>query len=581
MIVPMKKLTLLVSARERREALDALRKLGVLHVQNIKSASSEEIYEVQNHLADIDRVSIFLDGDVKKPKSDMAAPTLIEKTLDLVQRRDALQAELNESRESEKWFQAWGDVSLASLQKIKQAGLSIRFYRTDKDGLKKIPSEAQVAVVDESREGVKLAYFSKSKEDRLDLSEQRMPQVEVSDLRARISEIEDELSAIRSEISNLVPHKAVLGDYKNSIEKKLELLTVLHGMGDEGQFAYLQGFCPKDKVDDVTAALKQNGWGLVIDDPDDPSEVPTLLRNKKPVGIIQPLFDFMGTLPGYQEQDVSFVFLLFFSVFYAMIVGDGGYGLIFLAATTGLRLKFKKAPSEPFTLFFVLSIATIIWGALSGTWFGSKAISEWPVLNAMIIQPIYSFAGTDAAQKFMMKLTFIIGILHLSVARLLAAGKKLPSLTAIADVGWVLILWCVFFVANQLVLGESMPHFAVYLLIAGSALVGLFANFQKNIFKGLLISLGNLPLDIISSFSDIVSYIRLFAVGIATVTVASSFNDMAGGITAPLILVLGHGLNIVLAMMSVLVHGVRLNMLEFSGHLGQEWSGKEYKPFKE
>jgi len=181
----------------------------------------------------------------------------------------------------------------------------------------------------------------------------------------------------------------------------------------------------------------------------------------------------------------------------------------------------------------------------------------------------------------MMKLTFTIGIIHLTVARLLAASKKLPSPTAVADVGWVLILWCVYFVANQLVLSEPMPGFAMYLLYGGVALVGLFANFQKNIIKGLLLSLGNLPLDIISSFSDIVSYIRLFAVGIATVTVAASFNDMAGGIAAPLVLVLGHGLNIILAMMSVLVHGVRLNMLEFSGHLGQEWSGKEYKPFKE
>ena len=581
MIVPMKKLTLLVSARERREALNALRTLGVLHVQNIKIASSDEMYDLQNELADIDRVGVILDGEAKQADSDMDAPTLIEKTLALAQHREALQAELNEHRDSEKWFRNWGDVSLASLEKIKQAGIFIRFYRTDKDGLKKIPAEARIAVVDESKQGVRLAYFAESEEDRLDLSEQRMPQVEASQLQNRIAEIEAELAAIGKEIADLTPRKAVLADYKTAVEKKLELATVLHGMGDEGQFAYLQGFCPEDRVGDVEAAANTNGWGLIIDDPDDPSEVPTLLRNKKPIRNIQPLFDFMGTLPGYQEQDVSFVFLIFFSVFYAMIVGDAGYGFIFLTATAWARLKFKKAPSEPFTLFFVLSVSTIIWGAITGTWFGSKAISEWPLLNAMIIDPIYSFAGTDAAQNFMMKLTFIIGILHLSVARLLAAGKKLPSLTAIADVGWVLILWCVFFVANQLVLGEAMPHFAVYLLIAGSVLVGLFANFQKNILKGFLISLGNLPLDIISSFSDIVSYIRLFAVGIATVTVAASFNDMAGGITAPLILVLGHGLNIILAMMSVLVHGVRLNMLEFSGHLGQEWSGKEYKPFRE
>ena len=87
--------------------------------------------------------------------------------------------------------------------------------------------------------------------------------------------------------------------------------------------------------------------------------------------------------------------------------------------------------------------------------------------------------------------------------------------------------------------------------------------------------------NVIGAFSDIVSYIRLFAVGLAGVTVASTFNDMAGGIFAPIILILGHGLNIVLGMMSVMVHGVRLNMLEFSGHLGQEWTGKSYEPFRE
>ncbi len=581
MIVPMKKLTLLVSARERRSALDDLRELGVLHVHHIKSPSSDEIYDLQSQLADMEKVNAILDGYAPETKEGMEAPKLVEKSLELSARKEALTAELIEKSEQMKWFDAWGKVSLASVEKLKQAGLFVRFYTTDKDGFKEVPHEAQIVTVQESKAGVNFAYFGMSKDDKLDFNESRMPQVEVSTLESRMAEINSELETINAEIAELVPYKGVLPDHAARIEKKLELNNVLYGMADEGQFAYLQGYCPDDKVKDIEAASDTNGWGLIVEEPDDPSQVPTLLKNPKPIRIVQPLFDFMGTFPGYHEMDISFIFLLFFSVFYAMIVGDAGYGFIFLGLTTWARLKMKKAPSEPFILFFVLSITTIIWGAITGTWFGSQAISEWPLLKAMIIPEIYSHAGTDTAQNFMMKLTFTIGIIHLTVARLLAGVKKLPSPTAIADFGWILILWCVYYVANQLVLREPMPDFAMYLLYGGVALVGLFANFQKNIIKGLLLSLGNLPLDIISSFSDIVSYIRLFAVGIATVTVAASFNEMAGGIAAPLVLVLGHGLNIILAMMSVLVHGVRLNMLEFSGHLGQEWSGKEYKPFKE
>lgn len=581
MIVKMKKLTLLVSANERRQALTTLRRLGVLHVQHIKTPSSEEIYALQNQLADVDKAVLALEGLTTAANTGMEAPNLVRQTIDWVQQKERLTAELHEKREARAWFDNWGQVSLESLVSLREAGVVVRFYKTDKDGLNKVPADKQIAIVRESKDGILLACFGAPEEDGLDLPEQRMPQVEVAELQARTLKVEQELEGVNSRLTELAAYRAVLAPYKTTLIKQLELNNVLYGMGDEAQFAYLAGFCPFDQVDEIKTLAEKNGWGFIAADPDDPSEVPTLLRNKKPIRIIQPLFDFMGTFPGYQEMDVSLVFLLAFTLFYAMIVGDAGYGLIFLAITTWVALKFKKAPKEPIILFFVLSIATIIWGTITGTWFGSEAISKWPVLNKLIIPQLYSFAGTDEASIFMMKLTFLIGILHLTLARLLSAGKKLPSPTALAEIGWILILWCVYFVAKQLVLSVPMPGFALYLLLAGVLLAGLFANFQKNILKGFLISIGNLPLSILSSFGDIVSYIRLFAVGIATVTVAASFNNMAHGLAAPIILLLGHGLNIVLSMMSVLVHGVRLNMLEFSGHLGQEWSGKEYKPFKE
>lgn len=592
MIVPMKQLTLLTSSKERMSALKKLRKLGVVHIKSIKTPSSDELSKIEHDISNCKRVlSLFEDSSSSEKESkNMDVSQVVAKILSSSQQREALTNELADLKQDFEWFDQWGRISLATLEKIQQAGLFIRFYKTDNNSFKKLSRDKQIFIVKEDKNSTSFAFFTDSQNDKLDFVEQRIPQVEVSKFEKRIAEIEKQIKSIDQEISKLSQYQQSIKEYLVSLSKRLELYNVLYGMGEEQQFAYLQGYCPDDQIEKIKNTAEKEAWGYIVQEPEDPTDVPTLLRNKKPIRIIQPLFDFMGTLPGYYEQDISHVFLFFFSIFYAMIIGDAGYGLVFLALTFWARSKNKNAAAEPFILFYVLSITTIIWGLLTGTWFGAKAISEWPVLNMFIIEKMYSFNTSAEATNFMMKFAFIVGIIHLTVARLLAGIKKLPSVTGVADFGWILILWCVFFVANQLVLGEMMPPFAIYLLIAGSVLVGLFANFQKNILKGFLITIGNLPLNIVSSFSDIVSYIRLFAVGIATVTVAESFNNMAigqgissifAGIIAAIVLVLGHGLNIILGLMSVLVHGVRLNMLEFSGHLGQEWTGKEYKPFKE
>jgi V/A-type H+-transporting ATPase subunit I len=287
-------------------------------------------------------------------------------------------------------------------------------------------------------------------------------------------------------------------------------------------------------------------------------------------------------------------FLLFFSLFFAMIVSDAGYGLIFVALGLFAQKKFgAKAPKEPFFLLYVLGGATMFWGLVSGNWFGAEGIGTLPIFEWALIREISAFpaeAEQAANLNFMMYLCFFIGAVHLSVAHGMRAFRYMNSPKALAEIGWIAIVWTLFFVAGTLVLGKEFPGIGMPLLIGGSALVLLFANFQKNIIKGALVTLGDLPLTIISSFSDVVSYLRLFAVGYASVTVAASFNNMAvgegissfvAGLMAAITLFLGHGLNIVLCLMGVIVHGVRLNMLEFSGHMNMQWSGQEYLPFRE
>ena len=318
--------------------------------------------------------------------------------------------------------------------------------------------------------------------------------------------------------------------------------------------------------------------------------MPTLIENPRWIAIIKPMFNLLGTVSGYREFDISFWFLLFFSLFFAILIGDAGYGLVLIGLTLFARLKMRKAPAGPFALLFVLSGATVIWGALSGTWFGVEALAANPVLSRLVLPQIASF-GVENTDTIMV-ICFLIGAVHLSVAHLVSFVRRFPRLAAFADLGWLSVLWGLFFVVRYIVLQQPLHPLVPYLIVPGLAFVIVFAEQQGRFFKGLLLGLAKLPLKFlnsISAFSDIISYVRLFAVGLATIEVAKSFNAMAadmgfgipGGLAAALVLFFGHTLNIVMGAMSVIVHGVRLNMLEFSGHLGMEWTGIPYEPFRE
>ena len=590
MIVKMKKVILLTDSKYQQATLHKMRKMGVLHPHLIKHSGSEELRQIENDLEKTDKALLIIGNEASsKPViKEKDTVSILNQILSFSETKADLLQELEKKLELHRWFTSWGKVSFTSFQKLKDAGIFIRFYIADKDAYKRLPADKMVYLIKREQNTVYFIFITNNQDEKLDYKEVYIPEVEISHLESEIKRIQHEISETEKSIKNLSGIKNALMTYREELAKKAEFNRVMLGMGKSDTIVYLQGFCPVDSIPEIKKMANKEGLAYIIRDPDDPAEVPTLLRNPRWLQIIQPLFSFMGILPGYAEQDVSMIFLAFFSIFYAMLVGDAGYGLIILLITLFFSRKNKKAPKEIFRLMYLLSFMTILWGLFSGTWFGSERIAQLPVLRLFIIDKIYSFS--DVNQNSLMQLTFIIGVVHLSLARLLAAVQKMNSLSAIGELGWILILWAVYFLANYLVIGYDLPGIFGYLLLGGIVLVAVFSNYQKNIIKGVLLTLSNLPLQIISSFSDVVSYIRLFAVGLATVIVATSFNQMAigsginsiiSGIVSVFILLLGHTLNITLALMAVLVHGVRLNMLEFSGHIGMQWTGKKYDPFKE
>jgi len=186
-----------------------------------------------------------------------------------------------------------------------------------------------------------------------------------------------------------------------------------------------------------------------------------------------------------------------------------------------------------------------------------------------------------------MMLCFLIGAIHLTIAHVWNAIALAPSLQALAQLGWIGLVWSMYFTAMNMVVQQPLPGLFMPLILGSIALILLFMTPLKAMKKDW-INHAMFPLSIVNCFVDIVSYIRLFAVGLASLSVAQSFNNMAMQVglsriwTIPLvalILLLGHGLNIILCALGILVHGVRLNTLEFSLHKNLEWKGIPYRPF--
>jgi V/A-type H+-transporting ATPase subunit I len=588
MIVKMKKITLMIREAESEFALKKLGDAGVLHIQTKPQQQSGAISQLESALAETNTVISLLEQmkDNRTTPQPQPAPTA-EQVLQLNQERLQKQTYLAELQKQLEWYETWGNISNDTLEKLKNSGIHVRFYIAPTQAFENEPPAQPYSVVSKNKQLTLFAVFFTNDSEKLPWTETTPPEKDAETLKLAISGCKKEISHLTTKLEQYAAALPHFRKQARQINVQLTFQRAKANMGNAEVVSYLQGFCPAEDTAQIQQLAKQNGWAYVIADPDEEDDVPTLIKLPKWLKIINPVFQFMGTLPGYREFDVSFWFLLFFSVFFAMLIGDAGYGVIFILATYWIRKKQPTAPAEPFVLMYVLSATTIVWGALTGTWFGYEPFSHLPILDQFVIQRINSYIEEN--QIFMMYLSFLIGVIQLTIAHLTVALSRLNSPTALAQFGWISVIWALFFLANNLVLGQPAPDFMMALLAFGAALILIFSNFQRNIVKGIFSTLTNLPLDLISAFSDVVSYIRLFAVGMATVIVAQSFNNMAisigagsvvGHFFAVMILLIGHGLNIVLGLMAVVVHGIRLNMLEFSGHLGMQWSGKPYTPFK-
>lgn len=586
MIVPMKKVFLVVQAKDSASSIKSLRSLGLLHVEHEREPKAKEISLLQDELNLVSQAIGVLGSVAKEPasghKEQKDLKIVIQHIIDSHKRYEHLKEYSVTLKSWINQWERWGDFQPSDIQVLRENNIYLRFYEVLKSQINNFPKGVVIKNIFAQGAVVNCLAVSLGRPE-ISFQEIEPPKISLNAMKRRV--VEDALVA-ESIKKNIAEHMCYWDDLltlKNSLKKDLEFYEVLGGMGEEESLVYLKGYIPFDAEGKFFNAAKKEGWGVLLKEPSGEDSVPTLMRNPAWVSLIRPMFKLLEIVPGYRELDISPLFLIFFSLFFGMLIGDAGTGSVYLLLTfiahkkIGRKIKDKSV----FFLFYLLSLCAIIWGVLTGNFFGH----EW--LAKTWVKPLVPELNNVS---FIQAFCFFIGALHLSIAHSWRAALKSPSLAALADIGWISIIWAAFFLAKTLLLGDGFPFFGKWLIIAGLALVLFFTSPQHNILKGLGEGAGTIALGLMNNFTDVVSYVRLFAVGLAGTAIADAFNSMAAGVNtgsipalvgSGLIIIAGQALNIILGPISVLVHGVRLNVLEFCGHANISWSGFSYNPLRE
>lgn len=585
MIVPMKKVFIITQAKDADEAARALRSLGVVHVENQQPPKGADIASLQEDLDLIGRAITILSAPGLKALERFTRIRLLRDwkfaaryITDLRSRLDQLEEfSRNLSIRISQW-EMWGDFEPAAINSLREKGIRVKLYLVPASDFGKLPQDVVVREIFRAGGTVGCAIISR-KDDDIPFKEIPLPAMGLKAMKARLEKDSAVIKKLKADLAKCARYRGRFFRIQKAFEKELELHEAAHGMAQSGTLSYLAGYVPFDQVHAVADAARREKWAIVTKDPAEEDEVPTLMRNPRWISIIEPVFKFLEVIPGYRELDISPLFLLFLSLFFGMIIGDAGYGALYIALTAFFqkRLGDKAKDKRVFFLLYLFSASAVMWGILTGTVFGQ----EWYI--AAGFRPLIPILNDT---KVLQALCFFIGAFHLTLGHCWQAIRKLPSITALADMGWILVLWAAFFLARMLILGYALPSVTKWLIIAGVALVVFCSSPQRNILKAVASGLGTVALSIMNNFTDVVSYIRLFAVGLAGVAISDTVNSLAASVgegaplAKPFILLAGHTLNIVLGPVSVLVHGIRLNVLEFSSHVGLSWSGRPYRPLK-
>ena len=604
MITKMKKLTFLVYHKEYEEFLNSLRELGVVHIVEKQQGAADNT-ELQENIRLFNRLAATLKllQNQKHEKNAVIATEggTATRGMQVLDEVDALQTEhgklsqqLQSYAKEKEVLEVWGNFEPTGIQKLKDAGYIIGFYSCSEGNYKEEwETEYNAMIVNRISSKVFFVTVTKAgQEVDLDVEQAKLPAYSLSRLEALYDTTEQAIEGNEKKLVALsetdIPSlKAALKELQSQIEFSKVVLSSEQTAGDK--LMLIEGWAPAYSKVEIEAYLNDAHVYYEITDPMPGDNVPIRLNNKGFFAWFEPICK-LYMLPKYNELDLTPFFAPFFMLFFGLCLGDSGYGLFMLLAVTLYRLFAKKlsASMKPIlTLVQILGASTMVCGLLTGTCFGFNLYD----IQVPFFQTLKETISLDNQQMFNLSLILggvqiIFGMILKAVNQTIQFGVKY----AIATIGWILILvsTAVAFAAPGLMAMGGTVH--LILLAIGGLMAYLYNSPDKNIFVNIGLGLWDSYNMATGLLGDILSYVRLFALGLSGGILASVFNSLAvgmspdnviaGPIVMVLIFVIGHAINIFMNVLGAMVHPMRLTFVEFFKNAGYEGGGKEYNPFK-
>lgn len=603
MIIPMKKYTFLVFHKEYEEFLGNLQKLGVIHVQQkkagefdeealkdkiqllkryndaIKFLSNREVEKIKNQK--FDKEGIIVLGDIEQAKQDIEAAH---------QKIAVLQKEFDQN-------EPWGEYSTSTLNQLQENGYMVRFYvspaKDFKDEWRDNPS---IFIITET--GSETYFVSISKEiDVIEAEPINVSTRSLSEIKAEVTANHQLVAQQHDKLNNYAAH------YIEQLSKARDALhdvfsfehAKVHTHAEaESSLLILEGFAPINKTKELDAFIETNGIVFFSDDATNNDKPPILLKNNKFARKFEPLGE-LYSMPAYNELDLTPFFAPFYMIFFGFCLGDLGYGILMVLAAIFLRKKVAKEMRGMLMLAVYLGISTMFFGIIGGTFFGIN-LYETSLPGYTQVTVLLKSKGIDI-NTVLFYLSLALGAIQIMFGMFLKAFNEIIQLGiryAFATIGWII-----------LILGGSVTVILVklkgipfeqlkipFFILAGisGVLILILNNPKRNVIINIGAGLWDTYNMVTGLLGDLLSYIRLFALGISTSILGFVFNSLAismsgdipvvSAIIMVIILLFGHSINLFMSGLGSFVHPMRLTFVEFYKNSGFSGGGKKYNPFR-
>ena len=600
MIVPMIKYGFLVYHRDFDSFLTRLQDMGMVDIERHTKAFSDE---ERNLMGEINRYTQTL-KDLKIRESNFDQTTqvaplncdaILTEYENLIKEKEQVENSIRKAQKDLNDVRPWGSFNIDLLNSLSDSGLKIKFFVTneksfDENALK----DLTVEVINTEAGQVYFVWIQQSTEDAtlpIDAVEVKIPSYSASGKETEIATHKGRSSDIENRLNELVYFIPQLETSKDELVDKLEInsVTLSADKQADDKVLVLTGWVPVPKNDEFTKFIEQESIICVSERAKKEDDAPILLKNNRFARLFEPIGS-LFTSPTYGELDLTPLFAPFFMMFFGFCLGDAGYGLVMLLGAAIFKHKVDKKMRPILSLIQWLALATIIFGAITGTFFGVELVN-------VEISFIQKFKDMFLDQNQLFALALIVGAIQIVFGMFVKAANEIRLWGwkhSITTFSWLLLL-----LGSGAFYGLSMVETLnvefmglAHKILLGVAGIGIlfFNSPGKNPFVNFGLGLWGIYNMVTGLFGDILSYIRLFALGLSSAILGNVFNSLAfgmapdipvvGAIVTILILVAGHSINLFMAALGALVHPMRLTFVEFYKNSGFVGGGKTYQPFE-